>query len=264
LIYIINKHLNRHRIYILTMTSHQIQYASQLFLSFSRTLPIKPAAPIIALTGNNFRHSTRLNPAHLKTLSQHWDHVCIIPGLLEYSSDAPHNLNTDQAETALKEEFAKYKNIHYLNMNSINVNDLQISGLTKWPSKLDYLEDDRALKKLQPSYKLNSHYWKQEEDIWLADTIHHYNNIKSHIMLSYFCPVIDGLGSKYQKLQPYQETPSFYSAYYPMHVAPQQLAGWIHGIPNTNVTTMCRHNATFIGCNSYGTPGFYEAMVFYP
>jgi hypothetical protein len=249
-----------------------LQYSSQLFLSFhcpAKIKPItilKPSAPTLILSGNCFRQGSQYNKLWFDYLSQCWKNICIIPGFLEQSwmgLDQEVDINT--SEQKLKEEIAAYSNIHYLAMKTVTIDKMNITGLTKWPYSMKYINDDPASYYLHPPYKIQNKLWKIEEDKWLADVIQqHSHSITPHVICSYFSPIPQMLGEKYRILDAHtQEAPPFYSVYEPFIKNNIDVSMWISGIPNTNISGFC--GKTFIGCNSRGlvtaVPGYYEGMV---
>ena len=229
----------------------RIQYASQLFLSFSKTLNLKPSAPYLALAGNNFRHSSSLNADHLKTLSRLWEKVFIIPGPLEYSYyglQNPQEMN--KCEEALMKEITPYTNLHYLNQNSISVsNQIQVSGLIKWPMTQEFITTDPVGGCIKPKYKLHCGALYEEETEWLHSEIQE-NSHKKHIIISYMCPTIYGVNSAFE-----------YSPYIPLETYRQPITGLIYGVPKKAFTGYCKYKNTFLACNSKDAPGYYEGMI---
>jgi hypothetical protein len=252
--------------------ARSIQYASQLFLSYqcpSKVNPLsilKPSASTLILSGNCFRQGSHYNKLWFDYISQCWENICIIPGLLEYSwlgLDKEVDINT--SEIKLKEEISKYSNIHYLSMNSVEINNMQISGLTKWPLTINNLEDDIASGYIGPSNMIKPDYWKLEEDEWLNDIIQQYSyHNKPHIIVSYFSPIPSMLNKKY--LSEINKDLPFCSLYPQFFIKKIPVSTWIIGVPNTNITGYCPYGKTFMGCNSRGllkSPGYYEGMVMY-
>lgn len=250
------------------MSKKTVQYASQLFLSFKSTTTaeqiIKPSAKTLVLAGNCFRHASQYNKDWLKYLSSSWQDVCIIPGLLEHSwLGLRQEVDIDESEKRLKEEIAKYKNIHYLNRNSVNVSDgIRVSGFLKWPNYIEHQVGDPASSAIKHEYIMHTKLWKQEDDEWVREAINdaEYSTIP-HIMASYYCPISYMVGSKHIQPKKAQVEPSFYSPYYGLYKYPQPLQAWIFGIPQINITGYCPHNKTFMGCNSLDAPGYYSQMI---
>lgn len=253
--------------------SRSLQYASQLYLSFlcpAKINPVailKPSAPTLILSGNCFRQGSQYNKLWLDYISQCWQNICIVPGLLEYSwMGLEKEVDINTSEKKLKEELSKYSNIHYLSMKSVTIDKMQISGLTKWPYSMNYLEDDPASYYLHPQYKIKNELWQIEDDEWLNDIIKQ-NEYSStpHVICSHFSPIPQMLGSKYRILHPHaREAPPFYSVYEPFIRNSILVSAWISGIPNTNLSGFCPNRTTFVGCNSRGlspSPGYYEGMT---
>jgi hypothetical protein len=247
------------------MNKKTVQYASQLFLSFEKFVDpmkiIRPSAKTLLLAGNCFRHNSPYNKPWLKYLSNSWQDVCIVPGLLEHSwLGLDKEAHIDEAEERLKEEIAEHQNIHYLNRNAVTTADgIRVSGLIKWPNYIQYQKADPAYAAIKDSHRLHTKFWKEEDDEWICSEI---NGIHSpHIMVSYFCPIHTLLGSKYRQPPPTQIEPSFYSLHFPLYKYSQPLKAWIFGVPCTNITGYCPNASTFLGCNSRGGPGYLPQMV---
>jgi hypothetical protein len=256
------------------MSKKTIQYASQLFLSFepvkNPTKIIKPVAKTLILAGNNFRFGSKYNKEWLKYLSESWDDVCIIPGILEYSclgfptKTLTTEINIDNAEMILKNEFIDYSNIHFLNRKSVNVSDeIRISGIIRWPNYIETIKDDPAFIGINDSYLKHTKLWKQEDDEWVRETIMNAEySIIPHVIASYLCPLPHLLGNKHLSIKNVKlsELP-FYSLYYALWKYEQPLQGWIYGIPHTNINGYCSHGRTFLGCNSRNGKGYVSQMI---
>jgi hypothetical protein len=67
------------------------------------------------------------------------------------------------------------------------------------------------------------------------------------------CPAVDGLGLN--------KNARDYSPYIPLEIYKQPITKWIYGISQTAFTGYCKHNNTFLACNSKDAKGYYEGMV---